>query len=106
MYRCDNPKCRAEFEEPATYKEYHTEVDGNPFEMLPCCPMCGCEDYSEIGEAPEKRERYLSREDFQAMKKELDQIMNKYGFGIDYLSVKEWAKAHGEMKFSEADNES
>ena len=55
-YKCDNPKCGAEFDEPGTYKEYHNELEGNPYELLCCCPECGCEDYREIDEEPEEFE--------------------------------------------------
>lgn len=55
-YKCDNPKCGAEFDEPGTYKEYHYELEDKPYELLPCCPECGCEDYNEIDEEPEEIE--------------------------------------------------
>lgn len=55
-YRCDNPKCRAEFEEPGSYKEYHNEIEGDFYELLPCCPVCGCSDYNEIEEEPDEIE--------------------------------------------------
>lgn len=53
MYKCDNPKCNGIFEEPGSYKEYHNEIEGGFYEMLPCCPYCGCEDFNEI-EDPEE----------------------------------------------------
>lgn len=56
MYKCDNPQCGAEFEEPATYKEYHNEIEGGFYELLPCCPQCRCEDYSVIEDENEDEE--------------------------------------------------
>lgn len=56
MYKCDNPKCRAEFEEPATRKEYHNEIEGDFYELFPCCPCCGCDEYSEIEDEDEDEE--------------------------------------------------
>lgn len=46
-YKCDNPKCGHIFDEDemGTYKEYHNEIEGGFYEELPCCPMCGCEDF-------------------------------------------------------------
>ena len=49
-YKCDNPRCWAEFDEPGTYKEYHYELEDKPYELLPCCPECGCDNYHEIDE--------------------------------------------------------
>lgn len=56
MYKCDNPRCGAEFEEPATRKEYHNEIEGDFYELFPCCPCCGCEDYNEIEDEDEDEE--------------------------------------------------
>ena len=55
-YKCGNPNCGAEFEEAGTYKEYHNEIEGDFYELLPCCPVCGCEDYNEIEEEPDEIE--------------------------------------------------
>lgn len=100
MYRCDNPKCRAEFEEPATRKEYHNEIEGGFYELFPCCPCCGCDEYSEIEEEPDEIEddeneiesfeymvvvRYDSLQGYYrnayfyaSDKEETDAIVNKY----------------------------
>ena len=56
MYKCDNPRCGAEFEEPATRKEYHTEIEGDYYELFNCCPCCGCDEYSEIEDEDEDEE--------------------------------------------------
>lgn len=56
MYKCDNPRCGAEFDEPATRKEYHNEIEGDFYELFPCCPCCGCDEYSEIEDEDEDEE--------------------------------------------------
>ena len=53
-YKCENPKCGAEFDEPGTYKEYHNEIEGDYYELFPCCPCCGCDEYSEIEDEDEE----------------------------------------------------
>lgn len=101
MYRCDNPKCRAEFEEPATRKEYHNEIEGDFYELFPCCPYCGCDDYLEIEDEDEEIEdgeidiesfdfvvqvRYIAYHThtmknayyYAATKEEADAIVDKY----------------------------
>ena len=53
MYKCDNPRCGAEFDEPATRKEYHNEIEGDFYELFNCCPCCGCDEFSEIEDEDE-----------------------------------------------------
>lgn len=105
MYKCDNPKCKGIFEDPGSYKEYHNEIEGGFYELLPCCPYCGCEDYSEIEDPEEDNEieddeneiesvlylivvRYNSLQGYYknayfyaSNKKEADAIVDKYTNG-------------------------
>ena len=53
-YRCENPRCKAEFDEPATRKEYHNEIEGDFYELFSCCPYCRCDEFSEIEDEDEE----------------------------------------------------
>jgi hypothetical protein len=39
MYQCED--CSREFEEPRYIKEYHYELDEQPYETFAVCPFCG-----------------------------------------------------------------
>lgn len=48
MYICI--ACGCVFDEPAEYKECHTELDGNPYERFSVCPSCMEPGYEEAEE--------------------------------------------------------
>lgn len=54
MYFCE--RCKREFDAPDvdTFKEWHPEVGGNPFELMEdySCPMCGSGIISEGYQCP------------------------------------------------------
>lgn len=48
MYICT--ACGCVFDKPSSYREYHTELDGNPYETFSCCPSCQDTGYEEAVE--------------------------------------------------------
>lgn len=45
MYICNS--CGLIFESPKTIREYHNELDDNPYEEYEACPYCGCSDFDQ-----------------------------------------------------------
>ena len=127
-YRCENPKCRAEFDEPGTYKEYHYELEDKPYELLPCCPECGCDNYHEIDEELDEIEddevdvesfifvvqvrhiSYITRSlrnsyYYAATKEEADAIVDKYMNGKRTSGRVKLCRIYELRETKEADND-
>ena len=127
-YKCDNPNCGAEFDEPGTYKEYHNEIEGDFYELFPCCPCCGCDEYSEIEDEDEEIEddefdvesfnfvvqvryiAYYTRDMkngwyYAATKEEADAIVDKYMNGKRTSGRVKLCRIYELRETKEADND-
>ena len=104
MYKCNN--CGAIFEEYATHREYHGEVDAS--EYWSCCPICEDSDIdiyddaeTETAETDPMPRRHMKFEDVCIMRKDIDEILKKYGFQITSMTVSGGGRFHGEINICE-----
>lgn len=104
MYKCNS--CGAIFDEFATHREYHSEVDAS--EYWSCCPICGDGDFDEYDEETETPEdgdtcqrRHMKFNDVSNIRKEVDEVLNKYGLEIKSMVIYGGGRYHGEIEIQE-----
>ena len=105
MYKCNS--CGAVFDEFEIHREYHSEVDAS--EYWSCCPNCGDgdfeEEYDEETETPEDgdtcQRRHMKFNEVCKIRKEVDEVLNKYGLEIQAMVIHGGCRYHGEIEIQE-----
>jgi len=106
MYKCNN--CGAIFDEYATHREYHGEVDCS--EYWSCCPICGDSDIdiyddaeteTEAEDTEKKPRRHMKFEDVCSMRQAIDKLLKEYGLEIRSMIVRGGGRFFGEIEIQE-----